>query len=106
MRMVKFLGGLAVFIAVCVLSFNYVEGHSSTAKKEMIDNQRSELNRISEKLGGVVDSLGKVKTDKLNVEERLKQACGLLTAAEIENEVCEKPQSEDEKIEEGKDSDG
>lgn len=81
MGMVKFLLGLAAFLGVCVLSFNYVQGHRYTLLEQERDEWKSETERISEKFGSL-------KTDKINVEGKLKQACSLLTLAAVENSIC------------------
>lgn len=107
MGMVKFLVGLAAFLGVCMLSFNYVQGHRYTLLEQERNEWKSEAGRIS-------GEFGSLKTDKINVEGKLKQACSLLKAAEVENSVCGEPESSEELVrlmedgdsENGENSDG
>ncbi len=91
MRMAKFLIGLAAFFGVCVLSFNYIQGHGYTLLEQERDEWKSEAERISGKLGSL-------KTDKIHVEGKLRQACSLLKAAEVWNVVCEEPENSEEPV--------
>lgn len=82
MRMIKFLAGLAAILGVCIVSFNYVEGHESTARDAQIKQLEQQYAVQTEKF----DSLNH---EKIDIEGKLKQACGLLKAAEVENDLCE-----------------
>lgn len=82
MRTFSILLGLTGFVTLCVLSFNYVEGHESTRLKKELEEYKLEIERIS----GEANILNQ---NKINMEGRLKQACGLLAAAEIANDLCE-----------------
>ena len=74
----------------CVWSFNYVENHDSTARKELVKAQRDELNKA------FLD-LRTFKDDQNDLKEKLKQACHLMSEAEINDKgvVCEKEETEE-----------
>lgn len=91
MRTVSILLGLTGFVALCVLSFSYVEGHESTKVKKELEEHKLEIERIS----GDAKVLNQ---DKIDAEGRLKQACGLLAAAEIVNDLCEGEEELDEEL--------
>lgn len=82
MKAISILLGMTGFVTLCVLSFNYVEGHESTKLKKELEEYKLEIERIS----GDAKVLNQ---NKINVEGRLKQACSLLAAAEIANDLCE-----------------
>lgn len=97
MRMAKFVIGLGIFVSVCVLAFNYVRGHQSTAIKEELAEWKVEVQSISKEASVL-------KTAHSNLNGRLRQACILLRTAEIENNVC--PKSDEVVEKEGEQSDG
>lgn len=97
MRMAKFMIGVGILVSVCVLSFNYVRGHQSTAVKEELAEWKAEAEGISEKANTL-------QTAYSNLDGRLRQACLLLKNAEIENDVC--PKSDEVAEKEGEQSDG
>lgn len=95
MRTISTLLGITGVIALCVLSFNYVEEHESTKVKKELAAYKLELEQVSQHAGNM-------REDKNSAEFKLKQACSLLTAAavftaglcdeseaELEFQVCE-----------------
>ncbi len=90
MRMISALLGLTGFFAICVLSFNYVEGHESTKVKKELEESKQEIERI-------VGDAKVLNQSKIDVEGRLKQACSLLAALDIlDGGICD-----GEELEEG-----
>ena len=79
---VRFLVIVVVLVGACMFSFNYVKGHESTAQKEQI----ADLEQHIELLSSLKQKVIRAKDD---VEGRLKQACGLLAAADVDNDLCE-----------------
>jgi len=81
---VKAISGLfcvAGFIALCVVSFNYVEAHDSTEVK-------NENSRLEEKVESLRTEVGDLNTARINMEGRLRQACSALAEHEIEHKAC------------------
>lgn len=96
MRMGKFLVCAGLFIAVCVWCFNYTEGHQSTLRKQTIKEYKGELNRVSKAHGVLADKYNDLKW-------KFGQACDLLTAAEVENDLCPEKEEIDEETTENSD---
>lgn len=90
MKTINILLGMAGFVALCVLSFNYVEGHESTRLK----NAQAMLTKTIERITHEANILNQ---DKIDVEGRLRRACSLLDAAGVVGvgDFC------DEELEEG-----
>ncbi len=81
MGMIKFLLGFAGFVGICVVSFNYVEGHKSTELRNTISAYSEELERIS---GESIE----IKRQNADMELIQRRLCALLEEAEIGSDLC------------------
>lgn len=98
MKMIKSLAVLAAFVGICILSFNYVEGHDSTGRKKTIKQQAVKIENLTQQYMGIDGTKRQLEGQIYQLTKKLQQTCALLKAAEIVNSVCEEIVSEpDEK---------
>lgn len=79
---VRFLVIVVTLVGACMFSFNHVKGHESIAQKKQIAELEQRIELLS-------SSKQKVTRAKGSVEGKLRQACGLLAAADVDNDLCE-----------------
>lgn len=94
--MVKFVVGFAVFAGICMVSFNYVREHESTAVRAELKEWKAESKQAYSKRDSLL-------ADVVDANYKLRQTCNLLKVAEIENDFCSILEGESE---EGGPSDG
>lgn len=89
MKTVKGVVGIAIFLAMCVGSFNYVESHDST-------KLRNRVTRLEEKVGGLRTENVDLNNERIGIEAKLRQVCNALSKYKIEHIDCEEKESNDE----------
>ena len=79
---VRFLVVVVALVGACTFSFNYVEGHESTAREKRVTELEHRIDLLSASKQEIVQT-------KADIEEKLSQACSLLSAANVDNDFCE-----------------
>lgn len=100
---IKLIVFLGLILGAGVISFDYVEGHEATRLERQVET-------LQQAVDGQMEITERYKRDAIALDGRLRQVCTLLTAADIQNNLCEFPEKDsddaEQSNEEGENSDG